>query len=144
MDTLIDKLLDILVGIILMKIAYESQKNPQKLRLIRDSVIFLFNSLSMIPRAIFFNESSVQARLYGDQYPVEKETVGKWMGFYFWHIQRRVMVWFFPPALAWLVYTDPSMQQLNNAITYIILFVMGIGLWFLHNWARPEEYKTTR
>lgn len=138
METLIDKLLDILVGLILMKIAYEFHQNPQKIRSIRDSVIFLFISLSMIPRAILFKESRVQVRLYGDQHLGEKQTVGKWMDFYLWHIQRRLTVYFFPLAMMFLVWADPKLEPIDTPLTYLILCGMSVLLRKMFDWAKSD------
>lgn len=76
---------------------------------------------------------------YMNQRPVLKARIDLVIVWYFWNVQRRVMVYFFPPALAWLVYTDPKLQSINTPATYLILCAMGLILGLLYDWAKPKE-----
>lgn len=138
MDTLIDKLLDILVGIILMKIAYEFHKNPQKYIHLKNSFVFMTKTFWNLPRAILYIEKRKKLIEYGHLHSKEKQTVGKWMDFYLWHIHRRFTVYFFPLAMMFLVWVDPKLEPIDTPLTYLILCGTSFLIRKMFDWVKPD------
>ena len=141
MEMLIDKVLDFLVGIILIKIAYNLNKNPQKYLHLKNSLVFLVKTLQRAPSAILSIEKREDLRTYGRLHPKEKQTIGKWFDYYFWNISRPGMVYFLPFSLMYLVWFDPQLDSINVPSTYLILCGTGFLLGLLFDWARIEENK---
>jgi hypothetical protein len=134
-----DTFFDFIKQIILLLIAYDLNKNPRKYLHIKNSFVFLIKTLQHAPSAILSKEKKEELREYGQLHSKEKQTVGKWIDYYFWNISRPGMVYFLPFALMYLVWTDPKLESINVPYTYLILCVTGFLLGLLFDWAKYNQ-----
>ena len=57
---------------------------------------------------------------------------------FFWCIVRRIMLYYFPPAMIFLVWIDPKLEPIDTPNTYLIICGMGFLLGKLFDWAKSD------
>jgi hypothetical protein len=77
-------------------------------------------------------------RKYMNGRPVLKERFDLLIFKFFWRIYRRIMIYFFPPALMFLVWIDPKLDPIDTPTTYLILCGLGFLLGKLFDWAKSD------